>query len=54
MLHGVQSADDRRSLPIFREPRLPVRSSSVNLTKHDVLRADDSDHVGKHVTLHHF
>ena len=64
VLHGVQRTDDRRALPILRETRLPavdfvldvrrkVRSSSVNLTKHDVLRADDGDHVGKHVPFHH-
>jgi hypothetical protein len=28
--------------------------SSVDLTKDNILRADDGDHVGKHVTAHHF
>src|SRR5579862_464749 len=41
------------SMLITRLSIILIRASAIDLTKHDVHRADDGDHVGDHVPLGH-
>ena len=65
VLHDMQSTDDSGALPAFRKLGLPLLNllsrgrkanlnrSSVDLTKNNVLRTDDGNHIGQHVPFHH-
>jgi len=58
MLHSMQRANNSGALFAFRKACFPMVNfffdSSIHLTKHNILGADNGHDIGQHVTLDHF